>query len=262
MILMNNAEKTNIIRIDQGMSRVVVDTIARETQLTIMVNEEELVTLLCSPNDMKYLAIGFLVSEGVLSDVTTLQNVTVEEERGIAWIRAYINKSQKPFRRFISSGCGRGTSFYSSGDVDELPPVVSRLTLPYNHIMKLVSNFQRQSDLFKVTGSVHSAALASGDTIVLFKEDIGRHNAVDKIFGQCLLEGRDLADYILVTSGRLSSEIVLKAIRRGLPLVISRSAPTNLAVKLADRLGLSIVGFVRNQRMNIYCHSERITNDD
>jgi len=117
---------------------------------------------------------------------------------------------------------------------------------------------QRRSGLFKTTGGVHSSALCTGNEIMFFREDIGRHNTVDKLIGRCFLDGIDTSDKILLTTGRISSEILVKAAKMGVPLIASRSAPTDLALRYAAELGVTVAAFVRNQRMNIYTHPERV----
>jgi FdhD protein len=124
-----------------------------------------------------------------------------------------------------------------------------------------MKRFQHSSEVFRTTGGAHSAALCREGEIVVFAEDIGRHNAVDKIFGRCLLDSIGTDGGVIVTSGRISSEILLKVGKRNIPILISKSAPTDLGVKLADDLGITLVGFVRGRRMNIYTHSWRVRAD-
>jgi len=112
--------------------------------------------------------------------------------------------------------------------------------------------------VFKATGGVHSAALCHTKGIFVFSEDIGRHNAIDKIFGECVLRDIPTDDHMIITSGRISSEILLKVARRNIPILISKSAPTNLGVRLADELGISLIGFVRGKKMNIYTNRWRL----
>jgi FdhD protein len=121
------------------------------------------------------------------------------------------------------------------------------------------NELQQKALLFKATGGVHSAALADNEMLLYFYEDIGRHNAVDKIIGECLLNGTATDDKALFTSGRISSEIMLKAAKLKIQLIVSRAAPTSLSVELAEALNITLVGFVRGRRMNIYSHPWRIT---
>ena len=118
---------------------------------------------------------------------------------------------------------------------------------------------QEKAELFRITGGIHSAALCTPEGVVYFCEDIGRHNAVDKIIGLCLKNSVTIEDKILVTSGRISSEILVKTAKLGIPILISRAAPTTLSIELADKLGITLIGFVRGRRFNVYCHTDRVT---
>ena len=252
----------SVQRLSEAMPAEAEDLVVRESALTIFLNETELVTLLCSPSDWRYLAAGFLFSEGLLQSRDDIQNIVVDEAHGVVRVNvAAAPEAQAVFKRFISSGCGRGAGFYAGQDVAARSKVDSALNITPSQVYGLMSLFQHRSDVFRATGGVHSAGLATGDEIVLFAEDIGRHNAVDKVFGQCLLEGVATQDRILLTSGRVSSEIVLKVARRSVPCLISRSAPTDLGVRMANELGITLIGFVRGHRMNVYSHPERLSYD-
>jgi FdhD protein len=115
--------------------------------------------------------------------------------------------------------------------------------------------------MHRATGGVHSAALCDTRNIIVLSEDIGRHNAVDKIFGECILNDITTDDHIIITSGRVTSEILLKVAKRNIPIIVSKCAPTNLGVRLAADLGVTLVGFVRGKRMNVYTHAGRIATD-
>ncbi len=162
------------------------------------------------------------------------------------------------FKRLYTSGCGKGTIFYNMVDILHRHRIDSSLKISSKSILKLMQEFQQKSNLFMETGAVHSAALSDGRNILVFKEDIGRHNAIDKIIGRTLEEGIDFRDKIILTSGRISSEILLKIQKCIVPLIISRSAPTDQAVKLACELNITIIGFARGNRMNIYSAPERV----
>lgn len=137
----------------------------------------------------------------------------------------------------------------------------SQIEISTEEVFALVSKFQHGSNVYLATSGIHSAALCNGRSILVFREDIGRHNAIDKIFGKCLLEDIPTNDRILITSGRISLEIVHKVARRGIPVIIFISAPTNLGVRLADVLGITVIGFVRGERMNVYCNGWRVAAD-
>ncbi|ADJ25465.1 formate dehydrogenase family accessory protein FdhD [Dehalogenimonas lykanthroporepellens BL-DC-9] len=258
---MDNTTSIPINRISENSAESVEDVVACETALTIFFNDTELVTMLCSPAEQRYLAAGFLAAEGLIDSAEDVQSLLVDETRGIARVSARSRgEAGRIWKRFISSGCGRGATFYSAADVAQ-PPVASSMRVPAATVYRLMRLFQEQSEVFKSTGGVHSAALADSEGIELFAEDIGRHNAVDKIFGRCLLDGIVTRDRMLLVSGRISSEILLKTARQQIPLLVSRSAPTDSGVRLAERLGITLVGFVRGHRMNIYAHPERIETD-
>jgi FdhD protein len=161
-------------------------------------------------------------------------------------------------KRTVTSGCGKGATFYHILDSVSAKPVASDVVITVEKIRSLMAELNRMSDLYRETGGVHNSALADTERILVFRDDIGRHNAVDKIRGVCFLDDIPLQDKILVTTGRISSEIVIKAAKMEVPVVISRSAPTSLALDLAERIGLTLVGYVRGDRMTVYTGKERI----
>ena len=261
----NEIEKIPILRLTEGGGHNIEDVVVREFPLTIILNNEELVTLLCSPSDLKYLAAGFLFSEGLLHSKDEISKIMVDARRGI--VRVEIEESVARgrdvlFRRFITSGCGRGTSFYSAADAQGQKKIESQVSISTGEIFILVKEFQHRSQVYRDTGGVHSAALCDTKGILVFNEDIGRHNAIDKVFGECILTDFPIEDRLIITSGRVSSEILLKVAKRGIPIIISKSAPTDLGVRLANDLGITLIGFVRGKRMNAYTHNWRIVHYD
>ena len=260
----NETEQFSILKFTERGSSSMEDVVARESPLTIIYNNQELVTLLCSPTNARYLAVGFLFSEGLLKSKDEIKRIIVDDRRGVVRVEtegAEDLASAALFKRFITSGCGRGASFYSAADAQGQVKVDSRVEISTLEVLALVNEFQHRSLIYRATGGVHSAALCDIRNIIIFGEDIGRHNAVDKIFGQCILDDIATDDHIIITSGRVSSEILLKVAKRNIPLIVSKSAPTNLGVKLADDLGVTLVGFVRGKRMNVYTHAWRIATD-
>ena len=261
----NEIEGVSVLRLSQTGGTYVEDVVASESPLTIILNNRELATLLCSPTDMKYLAVGFLFSEGLLRSKDDVRNIIIDEQRGVVRVETAGKEGLEgdaPFRRFIASGCGRGVSFYNVADVRDHLKVESQLKVAMSGILALVHEFQHRSQTYRTTGGVHSAALCDAREILVFSEDIGRHNAIDKIVGECILNGTATDDRIIVTSGRVSSEILVKVARRNIPIIVSKSAPTTLGLKLATQLGVTLVGFVRGRRMNVYSHDWRISRDE
>ena len=257
-------EKVNIYRVTRDSKQAGEDIVVKELPLTILLNGRELVTLLCSPANLKYLAIGFLLSEGLLRSRNDIKSIIDDEQRGIVRIETVTDlhgEEEQVFKRIITPGCGRGAAFYSSADAGGMSEVKSELQVNGAEILELMTQFQHLSETYRSTGGVHSAALCDNKTLNIFSEDIGRHNAIDKIFGQCLWEGISTNNQIILSSGRISSEIVIKIARNNIPVLASKSAPTNTAVKLADLLGITLIGFVRGTRMNVYSHHQRIVSD-
>jgi FdhD protein len=257
-------EKVDIYRVTRDSKQAGEDIVVKELPLTILLNGRELVTLLCSPANLKYLAIGFLLSEGLLRGRNDIKSITDDEQRGIVRVETVTDlngEEEQVFKRIITPGCGRGAAFYSSADAVGMREVKSELQVNGAEILELMTLFQHLSETYRATGGVHSAALCDNKSLNIFSEDIGRHNAIDKIFGQCLWEGISTNNQIVLTSGRISSEIVIKIARNNIPVLASKSAPTNTAVKLADLLGITLIGFVRGTRMNVYSHHQRIVSD-
>jgi len=260
----NETEQFSILKFTERGSSSMEDVVATESPLTIIYNNQELVTLLCSPTNVRYLAVGFLFSEGLLKSKDEIKRIVVDDRRGVVRVEtegAEELASAALFKRFITSGCGRGASFYSATDAQGQVKVDSRVEISTLEVLALVNEFQHRSLIYRATGGVHSAALCDTRNIIVFSEDIGRHNAIDKIFGQCILDDIATDDHIIITSGRVSSEILLKVAKRNIPLIASKSAPTNLGVRLADDLGVTLVGYVRGKRMNVYTHAWRIATD-
>ena len=246
---------------EQGRNQTQ-DVVVKESPLTIILNNQELVTLLCSPTDLQYLAIGFLLSEGLLESKDEIKKLIVDDRRGVARVeteRTNESAGELLFKRLITSGCGRGAGFYHAADTQALVKVQSNIKISALKVFNLVKEFQHHSQIYRTTGGVHSASLCDTENILVFKEDIGRHNAIDKIFGECILRDIPTDDRIVITSGRISSEILLKVTKRNIPILISKSAPTNVGVSLAADLGITLVGFVRGKRMNVYTNEWRVT---
>lgn len=259
----NNGYKTevDIIRLREGERGREKDEVVTESPLTVFLNEKEFVTLLCSPQKMDYLAVGFLRSEGLISKASEIEELRVDEDEGMVFVNTSgeVDLAEKLYgKRTITSGCGKGTVFFSVLDSLQSEPVTSDLKIEAQTLLAQINDLQQKSQLFKATGGVHSAALADSEQIIVHSEDIGRHNAIDKIIGETVLKEMFLEDKILLSSGRLSSEIVIKGAKLRVPFVVSRAAPTSLSIELAEKMGITLVGFARGKRLNIYAHDHRI----
>lgn len=251
----------SIIKYDNDLVSYVDDVVVREYALTIMLDGEEFITLLCTPSSLDYLTIGFLLSESIIKSKEDIMRLSIDEERGIAEVittpGSSIAKSLHG-KRTMTTGCGKGSTFYNAIDALSCRKVSGALEVGAKTVLELMKDFNKRSELFLNTGGVHSAALAGASGIVLFHEDVGRHNALDKIVGEAGQKDIGLSDKLILTSGRISSEILIKAAKAQIPIIVSRSAPTDLAVELAEQLGITIVGFVRGQRLNVYSNAYRI----
>jgi FdhD protein len=234
---------------------------AREYPLTIIFNGRQLVTMLCLPDSLQDLAVGFLSSEGFLRSKAEIKNIVVDEVRGVVRLQTIDGReiSQETLsKRLISTGCGRGAAFYSATDVDNTV-ITSKVKVTPQEIFNLAGTFQHASHVYAETHAVHSAALYNNGQILAYAEDVGRHNAVDKIFGRSLLNGISTIDCLLFTSGRISSEIAHKAAKQQIPIIVSISSPTNLAVQVADKMGITLIASVRGGKMDVYSHESRIS---
>ena len=236
-------------------------SIVQEVPLTVFLNGKELITLLTTGDANRELAVGFLLSEGFLQNKEDLKSIRVDDETGTVEIELSgdLDLTEKLWgKRAVTSGCGKGATFYHILDSLHAKPVSSQLTVAPARVYELMKELNRLSDLYRETRGVHNSALADGEKILVFRDDIGRHNAVDKIRGACFLEEIPLGDKLLVTTGRMSSEIVVKVAKMGVPILISRSAPTSLALDLAERIGLTLIGYVRGDKMTVYTGKQRV----
>jgi len=246
---------------DGVLSRVEVPVV-REIPVNLRLNGRDIITLLASDDALDYLAAGFLKAEGFVSrreDILAIRvdpaGVTVDvEATGVDPLAEKLLE-----RRAVTSGCGKGTTFTHALDALQARPAPPGPRASAGQIRRLMHGLLRGSELYREAGGVHSAALATTGEIVIFRDDIGRHNAVDKIHGECFLRDIPVEDKILLTTGRISSEILVKAAKLGVAVLVSRSSPTDLALELAGRTGISVVGQVRGGGLTIYSGEERVT---
>ncbi|OSB11591.1 formate dehydrogenase accessory sulfurtransferase FdhD [Paraclostridium bifermentans] len=233
----------------------VEDLVVCEYPLTIFLNDQEFITLLCSPKSLKNLSIGFLYSEGIIKSASDIDSINIDEKMGYAYIKiGNVSKFAKQLygKRVITTGCGKGSIFYNALDSLKCKQFKNNLDIDYKKLLDIMKLFNKKSELFLETGGVHSVGLIDGDDILYFEEDIGRHNALDKIIGSCLIDNMNIEDKAIITSGRITSEIVLKCAKLGIGCIISRSAPTNLAIDTGKKLNIEIIGFARGNKLNVY----------
>nr|MBF0221473.1 formate dehydrogenase accessory sulfurtransferase FdhD [Desulfobulbaceae bacterium] len=258
---MDAASELPVIKLVNGHVEEVVDFIAVELAFALVVNGREIVSLMCTPTDMEAMAIGFLLSEGVIVGRDSLESVTVDEKR--YWVSVKLKNlpsdwSERLNKKTITSGCGQGVTFTQAADLRGYGERRDSLCVTLTQVKQLFKQFGPLSGLFDKTGGVHSAALASPEEILLFCEDVGRHNAVDKLIGKAFLAGISVQDKILLSSGRISGEIMTKVIRNRISILITRSAPTCMSISYGEDYGVTLIGFARGNRMNVYTHPRRV----
>ena len=254
--------KREVLKFNKGAFREQEDDIASEFALTIIVNRIEFATIVCSPVHLEELVIGFLASEGVIRRTEEITAMNISVDRGFAYVELshpYDDSAKLHSKRFVGSCCGKSRQFYLQSDVRTAKTIMSREQVSIHSCIALMRQLQASSAEFQLTGGVHNAALCSPDQLLVSRMDIGRHNALDKLFGHALLSLMPMRGKLLAFSGRISSEVLLKAAKIGVGIVLSKSAPTDLALDLAEELGITAVGFIRDGSCNIYTHPERIT---
>jgi len=227
------------------------DAVVVEHRVRIVLNARPLLWINCLPEALEYLAAGFLVSEGLIDGADAIDEITVAPDLARVEVRGSVDPDRLVVfreRLSITSGCGGG----ASAAEEALPPCESDVRFSPDDLTDRIREMAAASTLFRDTGGVHVAAVTDGPDLSSFAEDIGRHNAVDKAVGLCLMHGISLAERAILTTGRASADILAKAARAGLPVVVSRGAVTSRAIDLARAANVTVVGFARRGRMNVY----------
>lgn len=232
--------------------------VPEEVPFTFFINDRQWVTLMCTPISVNFLAIGFLYTSRIVRSMDDILYLRVCEEDSIVEVRLPEGPDldallSRP--RTLTSGCGGGTSFEITEDI---PPVTDPSPVDAQAVLRAMHALHASAGTYREVGGIHTCALAEGSDIVAIAEDVGRHNAVDKLAGECLWKGLDPSRLWLLSSGRISSEMALKAGLMGIPVVISHTAVTSLAIEIARRLNLTLIGYARNQKFNVYTGKENI----
>lgn len=229
--------------------------VVAERPLTVVVNGQELATLLCTPTELEALVLGFLRFEGFLEGPDEVEELEIDPDGGLARVRLS-HEIVPPPRKIFTSGCTGGVTF----SLDLAPPLgpADAIELPTGRIFPLLRELFQRAVLYRESRGIHAAGLAGVERVLLTAEDVGRHNAVDKIQGLALLSGIRTRGKILLSTGRISSEMMRKGARMGVPVIISRTSPTHLAIEGAQRLGLTLIGYARPDAFTVYSHPERL----
>jgi FdhD protein len=223
--------------------------IVREQPLTVSVNGARFITLLCSPFALEALVVGYLWMEKVIAGTHEIAGLTVSEVDGRADV-VLSHAVELPTERILTSGCGGGITFRIDPRLFTRLASARRIT-PARLGARMKDVFQQASH-YRASRGIHGAALTDGERLLVMAEDVGRHNAVDKVKGEALLRGIPTRDRILLSTGRISSEMLLKAARMEVPIVASRTSPTEMAIGLAEQLGITVVGYLRGESLNVY----------
>ncbi|MCW5880581.1 MAG: formate dehydrogenase accessory sulfurtransferase FdhD [Anaerolineae bacterium] len=266
---------------EHGGVEAIEGAVINEMKWRLYVNRRHLVSFMCTPTDLHELALGFLQGEdliGGLADIISLK--VYEDEHRVYWympelgmngvltmqvceesVGAIDVRLTHPLPddlppETLTSGCGGGVTFRDLEQAGQ--PLASSLAATPAQLMDLVRHLNDSAILYREVRGVHTSALADPMRLLVVKEDVGRHNTLDKIRGAALLTGLPTRDRILVTTGRVSSEMMTKAVRMGTPIVVSRTSPTALSVRLADAWGITLVGYARGRRLSVYTHPQRL----
>jgi FdhD protein len=246
---------THYITVGIGSPQSIAAEVVVETQACISVNGFELATFMCSPNDLDKLALGFLYNESIISGLADVRSLHLSKSNCVdIWL--HDTTFTPPSRLIVTAGCGGGVTF-DDLSVQHAPLQADTRATP-QQLAELMRQMHLGAELYQRARGIHTAVLATPNALLLQVEDIGRHNCLDKLRGAALVDGIATEGRILLSSGRISSEMINKARRLQTPIVCSRTSPTSLSVALAEAWNMTIVAYLRQDRMRIYTHPERV----
>ncbi len=253
---MEEQSTRKIVRVVQGQSEQAERKVVEEYPLRLRVNGRELATLVCSPHQLNFLLAGFFQLQGFINSLDDILSMGVCADFGLAELRI---RTELPARLqpTLTSGCGTGIAFNLP---QNLLDVSQQRVRSYRSegLFRLMKELQGLTEQYRSHGGIHSAAIGDADGLLLYAEDIGRHNTLDRLAGEALFKEIKLQDKMLVTSGRVSTEMVAKAARIGIGLVASRTSPTDKAIELCEQAGITLVGYLRGSSMEIYSHPQQL----
>jgi FdhD protein len=253
---MNGIQDFTYIVYERGTYHAVTGAVPSEGFLRIHVNGLELATVMCSPVEPESLALGFLRSEGVIQGMDDVRKWTVCPSGTCVdvWLRRA--DFEPPTRLIITSGCGGGVTFDDLAE--RAQPLDSNLTVASEQIARLLQDLQESALLYREARGIHTAGLSDGERLLLVAQDVGRHNTIDRLWGKCLLAGQSTPDLILLSTGRISSEMLNKAAKMRIPIIASRTSPTALSIELARAWNMTLIGYVRGGSLRVYAAPERL----
>jgi FdhD protein len=249
-------QTTRYVTISSGSPQEVEGQVVEEALVCISVNGQELATFMCSPIKLDELALGFLYNEKIIESRTDVRSVHVSKSNSCVdvWLQGV--EFVRPERTIITAGCGGGVTFDDLSEKHD--PLQSSAQASIEQLTRLMRDMHLGANLYQEARGIHTAVLADNERILLQVEDVGRHNCLDRLAGAALIQEIDTRDRLLMSSGRISSEMINKARRLQTPIVCSRTSPTALSVALAKNWNITLVAYLRQNRMRIYSHPERI----
>ncbi len=250
-----------ITKVKNGKKIAFEDTLVREIKLEIIVNGRRIGAVMSTPMDSEALGIGYLMSEAIIKDVNDIENMELKADGMELHVKAKIdeqNAKRLNAEGVVISGCGRSTTANIDPDSIQAKVIKSDVRIEAKLLSAQMNQFYTECPLYEQTGCVHTAKLYIDEDTCFIGEDIAQHNTIDKAIGKARLAKKDISNAFLMVSGRLSSEMVAKAVMHSIPILVSRTASTCLGYMIAKKFGLTLVGFARGENMNIYMHEERI----
>ncbi len=239
--------------------------IPAERDLTVYVDKRELVTLMTLGAHPEWLVLGYLLNQRLIASVDEIESITVDWEVGAASVKTrqgIDHIEERTSKRVVTTGCGQGSVFGNLMDEIDSIQLPANMVLHQSQLYAIVNAIRLKESTYKSAGSVHACALFRGEELQIFVEDVGRHNAVDTIAGWLALEqSTDQRHKVFYTTGRLTSEMVIKSAQMGVAVVVSRSGITQMGLDVAQRVGLCAIGRATNKHFLCYTHPERLVLD-
>ena len=276
--------QTLYYRVTERGAEPIHGVVIGESRWSLFVNGLEVVTFMATSHNLHHLALGFLVSENLIASLEEVASIRVNEapdraywyipalgidetramavcEEGVGSIEVRLTRAEftLPAHRILTSGCGGGITFDDLSN--QQTPLDSTRTVRVAQIFGMMRELNANARLYRESRGVHTSALGDGERLLAIAEDVGRHNTLDKIRGDCLMRGIPTRDGILISTGRISSEMITKAAKMQVPIVVSRTSPTHLAVELARAWNIALIGYARGGQMQVYTGMERIVVD-
>jgi FdhD protein len=253
---MSLSQEVSYRRYEYGRQLDAIGHVVREGVVRLHVNGVEWASMMATPQELDLLALGFLASEGIIRGPEDVRRLVVCPSGACVEVWLKDVRVQRPAQSTMTSGCGGGITFADLSA--ERKPLVDDVKVGVRQLGRLIFQLQERQR----TRGIHTSALAEGESLLVVAEDVSRHNTLDKLYGRCLVDGIATKDRILLTTGRISSEMLTKAAQMRVPVVISRSSPTTLSIALAAAWNLTLVGYVRRDSLNVYAGLARVLDDD